>query len=185
MNALSCPAHYHQSSSSSNLLESLSLLSKVSVCPGNCNSWTLPNVREERLRRGDQEAFATCQQGSWWKCVSRCLHAGSGAEFHKCVQIAFGHSHLVCLTNQGDSKRSQLSRLAAKSQDTTATACSCVRNELVLKADWPCYPVSSFWCSCSLILLTFFCITGSLLKCHASIGPVISMQCSMGNKLPS
>lgn len=42
---------------------------------------------------------------------------------------------IACLTKQGDSKRSQLSRLAAKSQDTTATACSCVRNELVLKVD--------------------------------------------------
>lgn len=51
---------------------------------------------------------------------------------------------IACLTNQGYSKRSQLSRLAAKSQDTTATACSCVRNELVLKADWPCYPLSWF-----------------------------------------
>ena len=25
-------------------------------------------------------------------CVSRRFHAGSGAEFHKCVQIGFGHS---------------------------------------------------------------------------------------------
>ncbi len=81
---------------------------------------------------------------------------------------------IFCLTNRGDSKRSQLSRLAAKSQDTTATACSCVRKEPVLKTE---VQFDHVRCFIVLMCLHFFfeiiCIAGSLLICHASIGPVI------------
>jgi len=36
---------------------------------------------------------------------------------------------------------------------------------------------------CSLIFLTFFSITGSLLKCHASIGPVMKHAMQHGQQI--